>query len=464
MPPKTPAPPITVSPSTASIAKGEIQQFTAFPSANQWTSSNVAVASVSATGKATGIAGGTATITAKSGRSKGTAKLTVTALVVIPPPETPPTGRGPQAGIGCPLTAVSIAAGSSIQAAVNANLAGTTFCLGAGIHYITSAITPKNGNTFIGQYGAIIDGSTWVTTDGTQGAFRAWNQDIPNVTIRNLGIRSMPQKGIATSAVGNPTWINGWIIEYCEIYACTREGIGVPHTAIVRNNIIRDNPYGGYQGYQVHGATFDNNEIARNGSEQKVVGCVNITFRNNWVHNNVNDGIWYDTDNTGSLIEDNISEDNGRWNIHYEISGQGTIRRNNSNRGQVGILIVMSKDVSIYENTLRDNYRGIIYYCKPAIVGQGGMPGGYDLANNLAYDNLIFVGTRVGSWACALDGDVNPLPVAYTNGSKNLHFTHDTYRAPNLSTKWWYWGPGVSKSWTDWNLIPQDVTGTFNLL
>ena len=85
-----------------------------------------------------------------------------------------------------------IAVGSSIQSAVNANPTGTTFGLASGVHSITAAITPKSGQTFVGQFGAILDGSGWATSDTTQGAFRAHNQDIDNVTIRNLVIRNMP--------------------------------------------------------------------------------------------------------------------------------------------------------------------------------------------------------------------------------------------------------------------------------
>ena len=35
----------------------------------------------------------------------------------------------------------------------------TTFCLRAGVHDLTSSITPKTGNTFVGEYGAILDGT-----------------------------------------------------------------------------------------------------------------------------------------------------------------------------------------------------------------------------------------------------------------------------------------------------------------
>src|SRR5262245_56924072 len=119
----------------------------------------------------------------------------------LAPPEseqpTPsPNVVDPQTSISCPVGAVDLPPGTDIQRAVDASPTGTTFCLKAGVHAITSAITPKTGNTFVGEYGAILDGSRWTTADLTQAAFRAHNQDIDDVTIRNLVIQHMPQRGI----------------------------------------------------------------------------------------------------------------------------------------------------------------------------------------------------------------------------------------------------------------------------
>src|SRR5687768_12290583 len=70
-----------------------------------------------------------------------------------PPP--PPSGVGPQSTITCPAGAVNIFPGSSINAAVDANVGATTFCLMAGTHNLDRSIIPKTGNTFVGEFGAI---------------------------------------------------------------------------------------------------------------------------------------------------------------------------------------------------------------------------------------------------------------------------------------------------------------------
>ena len=111
----------------------------------------------------------------------------------------PPRGVGPQSTITCPAGAVDIVPGTSIptiQSSIDVPGA-TTFCFRAGVHYLTSSITPKTGNTFVGEYGAILDGTGWTTTDDTAGGVpSSRTQDIDYVTIRNLVIRNMP--GVAS--------------------------------------------------------------------------------------------------------------------------------------------------------------------------------------------------------------------------------------------------------------------------
>jgi hypothetical protein len=73
---------------------------------------------------------------------------------------------------------VHIDPGTTIQTVVNANAAGTTYCLRPGAHRLQS-IVPKNNDIFIGEYGAILsgaraltqwiqDGSRWYVTGQTQ--------------------------------------------------------------------------------------------------------------------------------------------------------------------------------------------------------------------------------------------------------------------------------------------------------
>jgi PKD repeat protein len=102
-------------------------------------------------------------------------QVTVTAPVVDPPPDDPPPDDPPPDDD--PLN-TTIYPGEDIQAAVDANPAGTEFLIKAGVHRLQS-VRPKSGNTFTGEPGAIMsgakvltefqrDGDLWVATGQTQ--------------------------------------------------------------------------------------------------------------------------------------------------------------------------------------------------------------------------------------------------------------------------------------------------------
>src|SRR5204862_1875862 len=85
---------VTVSPATASVTAGQTAQLTATPKdaggtplagrVVTWGSSNPAVATVNGSGLVTGMAAGSATITATSEGQSGSAALTVTTVPAAP--------------------------------------------------------------------------------------------------------------------------------------------------------------------------------------------------------------------------------------------------------------------------------------------------------------------------------------------------------------------------------------------
>ena len=376
-----------------------------------------------------------------------------------------PSGIGPQPTITCPSGAVEIRPATSIQSIVDVHPGQTTFCLRAGVHYLTSSIRPKTGNTFVGEYGAILDGTGWTTADDTQAAFRAHNEDIDYVTIRNLVIRNMPQRGIQAFY-----WMSDhWTIEYNEI-AFNKWGLEFAPDFTIRNNYIHhnvgSNPRsanpaergGGYTAQRADNTTVDSNEIAYNGPEQKVGQSANVTFRNNFVHHNLADGIWYDFNRAAAaLVEGNRVEDNGRTGVTFEISS-GIIIRNNSFRRNAGdaVLISVSQNAQIYNNSFEANFGSIQYFLNCASLLEG-----HDLQNNSAYENTIVVGTQRDTYAngfsstSCTSAQLGP----YLNRSKNLTFSRNTYRVPSLTGRYWVWGP-VSKYWNEWQALRQDLDGT----
>ena len=332
----------------------------------------------------------------------------------------------------------------------------TTFCLRAGVHNLTNSITPKTGNTFVGEYGAILDGASWTTSNSTQAAFRAHNQDIDYVTIRNLVIRNMPQRGIHAYYY----LADHWTIEYNEIANSKNTGIVFPGDSAIRNNAIHHNTFGGYSGPYAHNTIIEGNEIAYNGGQPKIAETNNVTFRNNFVHHNAGTGIWFDSHNTGALIEGNRVEDNGLIGIFYEISSDGIIRNNTIRRNaDAGVMLSVSKNVQIYNNTLDSNFRGITLFLNCPSLTQSTS---FDLANNAAYDNTIIVSTQSGAFATGFSyASCTSTQVApYLNGSKNLTFSRNTYKVPSLSN--WYWLWNGSTYWSQWQSIGQDRDGTMS--
>ena len=373
-------------------------------------------------------------------------------VTVTESPGSPPSGVGPQAAIACPTGAIDIWPGDNIQNVVTAYGASTSFCLKAGTHDINYSITPNTGNTFVGEYGAILDATGWTTTDDTLAAFRAHNQDIDHVTIRNLVIRNF-RRGIHAFGESLP---DHWTIEYNEI-ASNYSALVFAGYSTIRNNYIHHNPYSGYMGVFATDSTIENNEFAYNGWEQKVGQSAMVTFRNNFFHHNAGAGIWYDYDNTGGLVDGNRVEDNGWIGIFYEISSGGTIRNNTIKRsGDAGVFLGTSKNTQIYNNILDNNFRGITYFVTCPSVGGGTI--GFDLANNSAHDNTIVVGPQNGALASIFSytSCTAQQLAAYQNGSKNLTFSHNSYDVPSPSTgQYWYWN-GL-KTWIEWRQRGQDL-------
>lgn len=388
-----------------------------------------------------------------------TVQLALTAVVQPPPPPPvpppPSTARGPQPGILAPSGAIDILPGANIQVAVTAHPGSTAFRLRAGVHPITYPITPKTGQSFTGEFGAILDGSSWITSDDTQGAFRAHNDDINTVTIRNLVIRHMPQKGIHAFT----DFADGWTVEHCELHG-NRVGVQMPSNSLARQNRIHHNSVGGYSNYKARQTTWENNEIAFNGPEQKIFETTGIVFRGNWVHHNARDGIWYDANNTLAIIENNLVEDQPGQGIFYEISGTATIRNNTVRRsGESGIFISTSQHVTITGNVLEENFRGIQYFLDCGIVGQGTL--GWDLRNNTADGNTIRVPTgAVGAMLSHLSTCTATQVAPYLNGTKPNTFTNNRYSVQAVSGRWWVWGFNGLKTWNEWRALGHDLTGS----
>jgi len=184
---------ITVSPTTATIGKGQTQQFTATGSYNDgsqqnitatanWTSSNTSVATVSG-GLATGVNTGTATIRAGLMGIGGTATLNVTA---VPPPAITSFTAG----------AATITAGNSTT--LTAVFSGGTGVVNNGVGTVTSgtpvSVTPATTTTYA---------LTVTNSAGTSVMATATVTVVPPPTITSF------TAGAATITAGSSTTLTG---------------------------------------------------------------------------------------------------------------------------------------------------------------------------------------------------------------------------------------------------------------
>ena len=164
---------VTVGPTGFNLSVGSTQQMTATGTFNDgstktlsagviWTSSDPTIATVTAAGLVTGVAAGTATITAQSGTITGQASITVSLTNVTGLTITPTTGNVKTNGGTVTFKALATISGSStpidVSAQVNWTIAPdtTSFTLLQGVTpetvTTTSAATPGQQDTLTATY------------------------------------------------------------------------------------------------------------------------------------------------------------------------------------------------------------------------------------------------------------------------------------------------------------------------
>lgn len=261
-------------------------------------------------------------------------------------------GGGPTTA---PTGAITVPAGDN--SSVNFNQSGKTFWFAAGTHTLgTSAygqIVPGSNSTYIGAPGAIIDGQglNHSAFDGT-----ATGVTIKYLTIQDFGTRSPNTLTTPSSDMNNEGTVNhdsghNWTIEYSTVQYNGGAGVfGGTGTTIEYNCLYKNAQYG-FSLYEadssgndatINNVVIDHNEISTNDTydwESHIDGCgctgggkfwmVNgAAFTNNYVHDNLSDGMWADTNNVGFDVEGNYFSNNEGPAVEYEISYNILIKNN----------------------------------------------------------------------------------------------------------------------------------------
>ncbi len=343
--------------------------------------------------------------TSGAGRSSATTTNTPQAVVA---PMTPPAQVCGSLALDGPATqpngSVRVDPGQSLSAATAANPPGTTFWLSRGTHTLGTGqfdqVIPKDGNSYVGAPGAVLDGQR-----RNQYAF---TQRATKVTIRNLTIQGFIAP--ADEGVVNQTAGDGWTVAYNTVKDNSGAGVFLGSDNVVRSNCLTSNGQYGFNMYRppvpgdssIKNVTIDGNEISYNNTddwEARRPGCgcagggklwdaKDAKITNNWVHNNKGVGVWADTNNVSFLFEGNYINENDAEGITYETSYNVLIRNNTLKRNAivkgrsfaarndpfpVGAIYIsesggdtrvssVSATSEITENVLEDNWSGVILW------------------------------------------------------------------------------------------------------
>jgi parallel beta-helix repeat protein len=357
------------------------------------------------------------------------------------PPSPPVSGPG-----------VDVFPGESIQAVVDANPAGTTFYLRAGVH-TRQSIRPDDGDKFIGEAGTILDGDSSV-----EHAFRS---GATNVTIQNLTIENYtnPAQTGAVDGAGK-----AWRIVDNEIRYNWGGGITFNDQWQIIGNNIHHNRQIGIKG-RGDNVLVEGNEIAYNNYRDdydpgweaggtKFLRSDNLVVRNNYVHDNHGYGLWTDYDNTNTLYEGNIAINNHGAGIFHEVSYNAIIRNNRVEGNgfqfsQGGIKIANSPNVEVYGNTLKNNDGGV--WVVQNDRGSGSQ-GPFVITNLWVHNNTISFSNGYNGVVINHGGNAY-----YTE--KNNRFDRNNYNISADKPFHWMGNKRTPQEWTNYG---QDPNGTIN--
>ena len=291
----------------------------------------------------------------------GMSAIASAASAPVPPPTDGPPAEPPAQICGNvevldgpasqPAGSVRVDPGQNVYDLTVANPPGTTFWLTAGIHVLDdnefAQVAVKDDNAYIGAPGAILDGrhlNRYAFTTTASGV------SVSHLTIQNF----VSPNG---ESVVNHDGGTSWTIEYNTIRDNHGSGIDLGSDTVIRYNCIANNGQYGFNTAHPSGVVnvlLDHNEIGYNAADDietsdptcgcsgggKFWGVHGAVVTNNWVHHNLAQGLFADTNAVGFRIEGNYISDNASEAIVYETSynayiHNNTLVRNTLRKGRV---------------------------------------------------------------------------------------------------------------------------------
>jgi parallel beta-helix repeat protein len=375
---------------------------------------------------------------------------------------------------GASCTGFAVGPATDLQAAVNSNPTGTTFCLQPGTYYPTSAVLTRSYDSFIGQPGVVLDGQGKVDK-------ALWSYG------GSSGQTNVSVQGIIFQHFTGSTLALGWYayVGHNEMRD-NQIGITINSYSTVDSNYIHDNYQYGINGGPATSLLIENNEIAHNNTSNfcggtclqsaggsKIVGSTagtyGLTWQSNNVHDNIGHGIWSDGNVHNALYANNTVSNNSYDGIFNETSWDAVIRNNtltNNDSADAGlscwhgsqISLNDSSNVEVSSNTVNGS-NGANGICAIYADKTDGPPFSQAVVNLYVHDNTVQV---TGSASNGLVASSDQVGAAT---SSNNRFVHNAYTISDLAAPYWEWpgGPGyIQLSWAGWQSQGQDLTGSIS--
>ncbi len=216
----------------------------------------------------------------------------------------------------------------------------TTYWFSPGVYDMaTTQLDPATGDDLVGAPGAILNGE-----DGTSEA--AFTGSATGVTLSYLTIENFSGGGEGQGAVNSDVASN-WTISHDTVEDTEYgAGVSVGSNDILEYDCLTKNGEYGFNAYTASGVsnvTVEYDEISFNDTDNydqpggTQCGCAGgakfwetdgATVEYNYIHDNLEVGLWVDSDNTGFDISNNYIANNQSEGIVYEISYNALISDN----------------------------------------------------------------------------------------------------------------------------------------
>lgn len=229
---------------------------------------------------------------------------------------------------------VDIQKGQSIKNTILKTRPGDTLFIKAGIYKEANLVIDKP-ITLIGEKNAIIDGD---------GIGQIIYIKANHVNIRGLEFRNTP-------------------VSYMEDYAAVK--LDSSNFCTISNNIFINNFFAIYLARSAN-CVIDNNQISSVSKRETASGngihlwyCKKITIKNNKIKSH-RDGIYFEFVED-SEIENNLSEENLRYGLHFMFSNRCNYTNNVFKNNGAGVAVMYTKNVEMSRNEFVHNWGSAAY-------------------------------------------------------------------------------------------------------